>query len=458
MNKYAVLLFVLAIVSCKKEAVKDYALFSGKVTNAQGKEITVLNNNETFKKVIKLNDDGTFSDTLKITSGNYFFHDGKTRAFLYLLQGDNVNVNFDANDFKNSIKYDGVGAVSNNYLAAKDNLMEEVFGKTKDLYSLEEQLFVAKVKEGKSVLENMLASTTGLPKEFVEAENKGIFYNYAIKLNNYQDYHRYFAKNEEFKASESLLEEIKSIDFNNETDYNNSLDYKNLVSSYINKLASELAVKDGLDNDLAYVRTAGEKLTNQNMLNDVLYNNAKNGITYTNNVEGLYNEFMKFSTNEDHKKEITESYTKLKTVAKGQPSPKFVDYENINGATTSLEDLKGKFVYVDVWATWCGPCIAEIPSLKEIEKEYHGKNIAFVSISVDTKENHDKWKTMVKTEELSGIQLFADNDWKSSFVEGYLIKGIPRFILIDPQGNIVNANAPRPSQVELKDLFNEVGI
>ncbi len=65
---------------------------------------------------------------------------------------------------------------------------------------------------------------------------------------------------------------------------------------------------------------------------------------------------------------------------------------------------------------------------------------------------------MVKEEELSGIQLFAPNDWSSDFVSDYGIMGIPRFILIDPEGNIVNANAPRPSSDELIDLFNELEI
>ena len=67
----------------------------------------------------------------------------------------------------------------------------------------------------------------------------------------------------------------------------------------------------------------------------------------------------------------------------GAASPTFTNYENYAGGTTSLEDLKGKYVYVDVWATWCGPCKREIPSLKKVEKEFHGKNIEFVSISVD---------------------------------------------------------------------------
>jgi hypothetical protein len=65
---------------------------------------------------------------------------------------------------------------------------------------------------------------------------------------------------------------------------------------------------------------------------------------------------------------------------------------------------------------------------------------------------------MVKEKELGGIQLFADNDWKSDFVTGYKIKGIPRFILIDPNGNIVNASAPRPSSEKLIELFNQENI
>jgi thiol-disulfide isomerase/thioredoxin len=143
---------------------------------------------------------------------------------------------------------------------------------------------------------------------------------------------------------------------------------------------------------------------------------------------------------------------------KGAPSPTFDKYENHKGGTTSLSDLKGKYVYVDVWATWCGPCKREIPFLKEVEKKYHGKNIEFVSTSIDVAKDLNAWLEMVKEKELGGIQLFADNDWKSDFVTGYKIKGIPRFILIDPNGNIVNASAPRPSSEKLIELFNQENI
>jgi len=145
-------------------------------------------------------------------------------------------------------------------------------------------------------------------------------------------------------------------------------------------------------------------------------------------------------------------------LGKGKPSPKFENYENIKGGTTSLDEFKGKYVYVDVWATWCGPCKREIPFLKEVEKAYHGKNIEFVSISVDQAKDHDKWGKMIEEKELGGVQLFADNDWNSDFVKDYKIKGIPRFILIDPSGNIVTPKAPRPSSKDLVTLFDELKI
>lgn len=166
-----------------------------------------------------------------------------------------------------------------------------------------------------------------------------------------------------------------------------------------------------------------------------------------------------------YKKSVEERAAKFAHLV-GAPSPDFVNFENHKGGTTSLEDLKGKYVYVDVWATWCGPCIREIPSLKEVEKAYHDKNIEFVSISVDDGRGfkgdaaaaREGWKEMVTEKELGGIQLLSDKGWKSDFVQGYLINGIPRFVLIGPDGNVVNPDAPRPSNPKLRTLFDSLEI
>jgi thiol-disulfide isomerase/thioredoxin len=157
------------------------------------------------------------------------------------------------------------------------------------------------------------------------------------------------------------------------------------------------------------------------------------------------------------KKEIEESLTGLikyyeevqeSNKMNNSPSPSF-DYVNYAGGKSKLEDFRGKYVYIDVWATWCGPCRQEIPFLKKAEEKYKGKNITFISISIDKLKDQEKWKTMIKEKELGGVQLFADNDWNSKFVQDYKITGIPRFILIDPKGNIVKADAARPSSAEL---------
>ena len=150
---------------------------------------------------------------------------------------------------------------------------------------------------------------------------------------------------------------------------------------------------------------------------------------------------------------------------KGMASPAFEDYENFNGESTSLSDLKGKYVYLDIWATWCGPCKVEIPYLKALEEKYKDANITFVSISVDDPKRNgtwnkakENWKKMVSEESLGGVQLFAPDGFKSPFIQDYISIGIPRFILIDPEGKIVNAVAPRPSSEELIKLFEEENI
>ena len=153
---------------------------------------------------------------------------------------------------------------------------------------------------------------------------------------------------------------------------------------------------------------------------------------------------------EQYYKQISASKKLNKSVA-----PNF-DYENHKGGKTSLESLKGKYVYIDVWATWCGPCRAEIPFLKQAVEKYHGKNIEFVSISVDVDKDHEKWKTFVTDKALGGTQLYADKNWASDFMTFFGINSIPRFILIDPQGIVVDADAKRPSNPKLLEQLDSL--
>ena len=102
-------------------------------------------------------------------------------------------------------------------------------------------------------------------------------------------------------------------------------------------------------------------------------------------------------------------------------------------------------------------CLNEVPFLNEVEKKFHDKNIEFISISIDS--NFNEWKKMVTDDALlSGIQLIADKQFKSEFIVGYEVNSIPLFVLIDPDGNIVTRNVPRPSDPDLVVLLKELTI
>ncbi|MEF9986619.1 MAG: TlpA disulfide reductase family protein [Bacteroidales bacterium] len=132
------------------------------------------------------------------------------------------------------------------------------------------------------------------------------------------------------------------------------------------------------------------------------------------------------------------------TLKAGEQTPDFT-YQDINDKSYSLADFTGKYIFLDMWATWCGPCNKEIPFIKTLEGKMHGKNIVFVSLSVD--KDKDKWVEFIKSHKMTGIQLHNGGDRSLSDV--FDVKFIPRFIIIGPDGKVVNPAAERPSNGEI---------
>ena len=158
----------------------------------------------------------------------------------------------------------------------------------------------------------------------------------------------------------------------------------------------------------------------------------------------------KYLVTEDQQNRAREIAMKLSPSLAGKPAMDFT-YPDMNGKEISLSDFKGKVVVVDVWATWCGPCKRELPFLKKLEEEMHGKEVVFIAVSLDEAKDKQKWIDFVMREALKGVQLHASG-W-SQIAKDYEIKGIPRFMLIDRKGNIVSENAPRPSDPRLKEMI-----
>ncbi|MCL1974467.1 MAG: TlpA family protein disulfide reductase [Bacteroidetes bacterium] len=139
-----------------------------------------------------------------------------------------------------------------------------------------------------------------------------------------------------------------------------------------------------------------------------------------------------------------------------QPDTRNFSAYDREGKKVSLSDFKGKVVLVDVWATWCAPCKAEIPYLKELEKAYHDKEVVVMSISIDPATDKPKWTNFIKKENLTGVQLFGGDGPKSEIVRLHGINAIPRFLLYNKKGELVNANAPRPSDPALRSSIDQL--
>lgn len=146
-----------------------------------------------------------------------------------------------------------------------------------------------------------------------------------------------------------------------------------------------------------------------------------------------------------------ESFTKKQTFD-GFPAKEF-EFENQKGEKVKLSDFKGKYVYIDLWATWCGPCKQEIPALVKLEEELKEKEIVFVSISLDKAKDKETWKEFLIKNKLHGVTLIAPSEFATPFVSHYGVTSIPRFMLVDKEGIMIANDFWRPRDPRLKEYL-----
>jgi thiol-disulfide isomerase/thioredoxin len=451
MKKISLFLLVLFVIACKQEEKPQYSIISGTVENNTGETVFVRGND--FELRTPISENGTFSDTLRINKdGFYEMYVGRERTGIYLEKGKNLSVTLDANEFDETLKYTGDLANANNFLAAK-YLWNEQNLDYKELFSLPEEQFKKALDENQKSIDSLYEAQKVANENFKKKLAEEDSYSRAVLIENYENAHSYYTGVADYKVTENFYDELKGINFTDTLAYRNSAAYQSLLDAHFNRLVNEDNPNAVGNENILFLKKVAESLPNGYAKDKIMSSYLQFGLKPDKTLDEAYNIYKNSEPNPENLAKLTERHNKLKTITKGNPSPTF-NYENHKGGTTTLESLKGKYVYIDVWATWCGPCLREIPALKEFEKEYENKNVQVVSISIDEAKDYDKWKNMVVEKELGGIQLMADNNWKSKFVEDYAILGIPRFILVDPQGNIVSADAPRPSDPKLRETFD----
>lgn len=211
--------------------------------------------------------------------------------------------------------------------------------------------------------------------------------------------------------------------------------------------------KGTLSERLKYINTQYQDAKLKKMLATSLVESFVTNTKAAANYEAGLSELTTAVEQYDVDKKYLEEYAKLRNVIPGSSFPSGIVLEDINGNKVDFAKFKGKYVYIDLWASWCGPCVREIPHLQALETEFKDSNVVFVSISVDT--SKDAWKKRVSGLKLHGNQ-FIDAEGKLS--PALNIQGIPHFLIYDKEGKLHTYKALRPSSGEelkkiLKNLY-----
>ncbi|WP_430816372.1 TlpA family protein disulfide reductase [Carboxylicivirga sp. RSCT41] len=393
------------------------------------------------------NEQGALSVTLHaVAYPNYVQVKIKNRSReLFITPGDVMTVkpNFKAATSKEPstrLMAEGDNAEINTYLNARPHY------RFKNYYEFTEQEFTegldAYIAERTAELEAM-----NFTKVFTVVESQRIRFTALWNFLAFNKYLKY--KNPEMVYT-SHMEDYMLGNLQSNEKFCFLDEYKTMAIASSKIFATNGKEVDVHNNVVQSVHYVTEHFTNEKLINGMIDYFASDYIqnySVSNGAELIefYNEKV---TDEALKEKFAALVDEKSRLGKGQPSPVF-NYPDVDGNMISLNDFKGKAVYIDLWATWCGPCCAEIPYIKALEHELEGENIVFVSISLD--KDKKAWKKMLESQKMGGVQLNFDGN--RDFPQAYDSKSIPRFILIDADGNIVDSNAPRPSDPKLKDLF-----
>ncbi len=408
-------------------------------------------------KELFLDDAGDLTDTLKGISESYFmFSDKRNGAGFYVKPGSQIKVNLDTKDFIKTINYTGDLANENNYLRDYFLLNRKLsrVNSIQHLAYLPEKQFVKTIDSIKKLRWQLLQDydrAKPLDKHFKYLEEKRIFYEWANRLETYEDYRRFAIDDTTFQVSSPYYDFRKKLDMNDE----NLIivpSYHYYLENFYQKKANELAKNDSIDVYVAYLNEVGKKVKNPVIKERLLYAYALQNLAKTDDINNFYETFKKHAVDSLHLAKIRSNYTELNRLNPGQPAPEF-ELVDPNGEIVKLSDLKGNYVYIDVWATWCNPCMAEMPYLEKLKEKYKDAKLVFVGINVN--DFKTDWLNYLKANNPKGVQLYAGNN--PEFMDLCQVKSVPKSILINPYGKISTANAPRPSETELIErLFDRI--
>jgi len=385
------------------------------------------------------------------------FQHGEESTNLYLTPADSFKITLDAENFDKSIVYSGRGAIVNNYFAEKTlrnistsrnivmaskSLQEKRFTQYIDSVYASDKAFFEKYFSG---IPNKTQSVTDL----MNYEIADLAYSWATSRLRYPGFYRYFNNlKEDVPLSEKYYDFVKEIDLNNPK-LLSSYFYLQTLENYIRYELQKAVKKDTtLKDKEKYAFTEEsfiQKTFSPEVRDVVLAQNVYSILVHKSDMElgkKMLDKYAATTQNKEYLAILNNAYSIGSKLISGKAAPEFT-YKDINGKMVSLKDFRGKVVYLDIWASWCGPCLKEIPASKKLEEELKGKDVIFLCVSLD--QNEDAWKKIIKEKDIPGIHLISKGDFDAEMAKLYNVKGIPRYFIIGKDGTIVNNNAGRPS-------------
>ena len=349
----------------------------------------------------------------------------------------------------NELHFEGAGADINNYLNRR--WMHEIY--FRDYYVMSEAAYLERLEQVVQEREKILRERD-LDPNYTAREMKRIHWLRGYYLAQMAS--RVDERAEKIVLSEKYLGELKEV-AKEETVCWGIPEYPEAIKRALFALAGEEEkTSDAVGRMQRVLKLATENYKDKRLVEYIVHKSVmeyagQKGLDGASELDRVHRACVERN---DYVMAYEKMYDVCKKLFKGQPAISFT-FQDTTGNEVSLSDFMGKYVYIDIWATWCGPCNAELPYLAKLEKALEGKNICFVGISCDFE--LENWKAFVKEEKLGGVQVYMNGD--KEFMNAVLCNSVPRFMLIDREGKYIDANMTRPSNPEtLKTLEALPGI
>jgi len=436
MRNFILVIAAAVVIACSGVTAED-AVLKFKVEDPTASEVVVVCHSDV--KVLPLDSLGYAETVMSGEDAAYarVFY-GRESMWIYFEDGDVADISFNGRDFTGTFLFEGEKSGAVSYL----NDVKLTALPDED-YALPFEEFYSKIlAKEKDALRLLDANGLGDAGNFEEVERGRIRYSYGAPLLMHPIGHRMMTGDMQYMPDEEYYRVIDSYVVENEM-WGGVDEYRGFIIEAAHVLDAENRNVTALyPKTVAQMKFIAGRFENSALRAQLLHFLAASyvdnyGINDIQELESIYNTYVKDST---LVADYNAKYEKWDLSRPGKPSPDF-KAPDIDGREWTLSDFKGKYVYIDMWATWCNPCKREIPFLRNLEEKFADAQIAFVGLSTDR--DRSKWEEMVRSGVLAGVQLYLGP--QSSFQKAYNIDGIPRFILLDKEGRIISNDMSRPS-------------